>query len=443
MRAAALALVGALASTSTACDSSGAGYVGLPDDQFLASEHFRYHARAGTKVDPTILDRLERHRSEFNAWFGVTNDVTDYFLYTDADDLARNATPCHGRGCVDGTSIHIDDPFHEHELVHAWMYPTNLPHSFVVEGLAQRAACLTPQTAAEVDPADWRRLIGASTIGDGPDVQAVYDFGHRLVSWMLETGDTARFVDYYRNSRPWTDPDLFGADFTAYWGRSLDDVAVEIGRSARYARSECSCASPALPVDGTAHRFVASQEYRVIDAAGSEDVRLELESATGVPLQPGACSGADETLTWAWPSAKRPTVTVARLPPGRHAVRAVPGFQGTVQAHARQQPFGDPSCEAAAAAPLALGARDAIFFVDHQRAKEATWFAVVADRPYQATSSFGGFLFVCDACRGGQCTGSPPETGIPVPVPVGTSIIGVLSGKPDPQDALVTLTEAR
>jgi hypothetical protein len=440
MRTAAAALVGVLTAATAGCGPSAPPhYEGLPDHQLLVSEHFRYHARGDVLLDPTIMERLERHRTEFNEWFGVTNDVTDYYLYADLDDLIRNS-PCPKRGCVDGTSIHITNPFHEHELVHALMAPTNVPHSFFTEGIAQWASCLSPQTAAEVDPSAWSTLAAVSTAGVGPEVDAVYHLGQRLVAWMLEIGNTARFVDFYRRSLPWRDPDRVGAEFEAFWGRSIADVAQQVGRDARYSRSQCACRAPSLPVDGTEHSFVASQEYRVIEAA--EDVRLELHSATGVPLEPGACSGADELRLYGWPSGERPTVTVGRLAPGRHVVRAAPERSGTVRASAMLTPFGDPSCEAATAAPLALGERDATLFVSHERSAEVTWFAVMADRPYLAISNVGSVSLVCDACKRGRCFGTLPEYGLSTPVPAGLSLISVVAMKDHPQDVVVSLTAA-
>src|SRR4051812_32057658 len=107
----------ALAST---CSSSGGS--GLPDDQVLSSPNFRYHARVDAVLDPSIMERLERHRTEFNQRFGVTNGVIDYYLFRDRDDVLRNSgCPTEADGCAPHRSVLTTEPFMEHELVHAFM----------------------------------------------------------------------------------------------------------------------------------------------------------------------------------------------------------------------------------------------------------------------------------------------------------------------------------
>jgi len=63
--------------------------------------------------------------------------VIHYYKFVDATDFAMNA-PCPkgSGGCADGRGVYTFDPFHQHELVHAYLWPFGLPLTVVMEGAA-------------------------------------------------------------------------------------------------------------------------------------------------------------------------------------------------------------------------------------------------------------------------------------------------------------------
>ncbi|MDB4981625.1 MAG: hypothetical protein JWM82_2377, partial [Myxococcales bacterium] len=210
----------ALAMLALAC-----GRDDLPSAQLLTSPNFRYHARADAVLDPTIMDRLEKHRSEFDAEFGIDSGVVDYYLFRDSDDLLAHSG-CPGRECTPGRSVRTTKPFEEHELVNAFLADLGRVPPVLAEGIAQHAACLQPQIAELVESGTWPQVVGTDPgTSDLVAERRVYDFGERLVAWMLEQGGPRRFAEFYGASLASLDPALFTLEFERTWGRRLSDVA--------------------------------------------------------------------------------------------------------------------------------------------------------------------------------------------------------------------------
>jgi hypothetical protein len=384
----------------------------LPNDQLLTSAHFRYHARADAVLDPTIMDRLEAHRTEFDARFGVAPGTIDYYLFRDHADQGANSPCPEGTSCTDGRSVLTSAPFHEHELVHAFLSDTGKTAPVMAEGFAQHASCLFPRFAYAVPPEQWPVAIPLSP--------AAYNFGQRLVSWMLAAGGTERLLDFYHLCLPTTDAALFALQFEQYWGRRIADVAVEI-QDTRFAGSSCPCAAPPLPADGSPTSFVAMQDYRTIDVA--QESRLELGSS-GPLVYPASCANAVDGLAEVLPIAPVAR-TVARVGAGRFGVLAWPTADGTtVTVRRTQQPQSDWSCEAAFKAPVVVGSGDVALWVTPDMASDphGTWFAVNIDGPRVLSMlSDEGFAIACTAC--GQCGGvriSPVIT-----IPGGTVVVAL------------------
>jgi hypothetical protein len=350
----------------------------LPDDQLLSSPHFRYHARAESVLDPTIVDRLEADRTELDGYLGIDSGVVDYYLFPSVED--RHATVGCDVECTQGRSIYTAIPFQEHELVHAFLADVNQPPRVFMEGMAQYFACRFPKTAYQVSPAAWPE-IGAKSISrfDGRDI--LYSFGQRLISWMAQTGGTERLVAFYRSALLTTDAALFALQFERFWGRKLGVVAGELVDQ-RYAGSFCPCTAPPLPTDGSPTSFVAGQDYRTLDVAGPS--RVELANDHPLITFPYACASA--ILDWnddsdTWPAAPTATaLTVARVGPGRYGVTA-PSIGGeTVTLHLTQRAQSDWSCHAAAANPIAIGDREVTAWVTPEFDGEETWFAFTLDK---------------------------------------------------------------
>jgi hypothetical protein len=393
----------------------------LPNDQVLTSAHFRYHARAETVLDPTIMDRLETHRAEFDTWFGVESGLVDYYLFRDDHDFLANA-PCPGHSCTSGSSVFTTAPVHEHELVHGFLADVGQPAEILGEGIAQHAACIQTHIATQIPPASWPQVAGGSNTNDTD----IYNFGQRLTAWMLAARGPAAFISFYGKSLRTHDPALFALQFEDFWGRRLGDVAVELNDD-RYEGSSCPCGAPAVPDDGSPISFVAQQDYRTFDVA--EESRVQLGS-DGPLVYPASCVNAADEGADSVPAASA-ALTVARVGAGRFGVIAWPGADGTtVTVRRTQQPQRDWSCEAALKAPVAVGAGDVALWVTPDLASDAngTWFAVDVDGPRVLSMlSLDGLAIVCTSSCDHCGLGGAALAG-PVVTPGGIVKVHLLTG---------------
>jgi hypothetical protein len=407
----------------------------LPDDQLLTSAHFRYHARAGTVLDPTIMNRLEVHRAEFDARYAVDPGMIDYYLFRDDADRDANSPCGAGNNCTVQRSVMSSTPFHEHELVHAFLYDTGQPALVVAEGFAQYAACIVPRLAYPISPNQWPIAVGSSA--DGPVADGyLYNFGQRLVAWMMAAGGTKQVLDFYHRSVGTTDAALFALQFERFWGRRLGDVAVEL-QDARYAGSSCPCTAPAVADDGSATSFVTLQDYRTVDVAAES--RLELASDAGQLVFPFVCANApnDGPILPIHDAPQGASLTIARVGSGRYGVTAAYPATGTAVVHQSLRAADDWMCDTAAANPVALAGREITAWVAPGMSG-GTWFAFSLDG--DATLDFLGEsteVVVCPSCADARSAMSPcgiPKiatnlpTTIPVPRPSsGTVVIGLFS----------------
>jgi hypothetical protein len=412
-----------LASLLTACSNAN-----LPDDQLLSSEHFRYHARADAVLDPTIMDRLEAHRTEFDARYGVDPGVVDYYLYRDDADRDANSPCPTGHNCTDQRSVMSSDPFHEHELVHAFLNDTGQPARVVGEGFAQYAACVVPRLGYAIPPEQWPAGV------ESPSPGYVYNFGQRLVAWMMAAGETTRVLDFYHRSVETNDAALFALQFERFWGRRISDVAVEL-QDPRYAGSSCPCAAPALSDDGSATSFVARQDYRTIDV--DAESRLELTSDGGQVVFPFVCANApnDGPILPEGDAPAGASLTIARVGAGRFGVTAAYPATGTAVVHASRRPATDWTCDTAAASPVALAGREITAWVAPGMLG-GTWFSFTLDG--DATLDILGDsteVVLCPSCADARSVSSPcgltqsrsvQQTALPIPRPAsGTVVVGL------------------
>ncbi|HVZ72091.1 MAG TPA: hypothetical protein VHJ20_06925 [Polyangia bacterium] len=340
------------------------------------------------------MERLERHRTEIDTFYGVESGPIDYYLYRDRDDFTASSPCPPSSGCTNGRSVYAYAPLFEHELVHALFADAGEPALVVQEGLAQYAACIQPELGGGGVPEQWPGNV------EGPD----YAFGESLVSWMLTTGGPTRFVRFYGDSLTTRDPAVFALQFERFWGHRLADVAGEL-QDARFAGSSCPCTAPALPADGSAVSFTARQDYRTVDVA--QESRLELRNGGGQLVYPYACANALVDGPYYLPD--RPpssgSLTVAHVGAGRYGVI---GFSGTVSIGQKQTAQSDWSCEAAAANPIDARGRDVTAWATADVASGQTWMALRLEGPRTIDMLTAETAYeVCPACptRAGPTVG--------------------------------------
>jgi len=232
------------------------GDVELPSDRLWTSAHFRYHTRStNTETCPDILALLEQHGDVIHQALGLSWDpgeVIDYYDFDDAMDFAAHAG-CEGfaDGCTVGASVRSFVPFHDHELIHAYLAKVGQPPPFLQEGVAVALSCELYRLAPHAPPTvAWREAFTSKL--DDPS-EALFVGGGWLVSRILATRDPHLLVDLYRASGgPAASPDDFAAAFARVYATTLDDAWADALR-APGGTLFCpwQCSRPALPMDGS------------------------------------------------------------------------------------------------------------------------------------------------------------------------------------------------
>ncbi|HSY41142.1 MAG TPA: hypothetical protein VLA79_16495, partial [Polyangia bacterium] len=140
---------------------------------------------------------------------------------------------------------------YRHELIHAYMAllaPGVVPVPFIVEGTAQAIGCQGLQVGISLtdDVPPWELAIAS--------LDYAYDQGGLFVRYLIRTQGIDAFVRYYRQAPGRRDPALFAANFSAFWGMSVDDAWAAmhtVGPGVATTDSLiCPCGLPVLPTDG-------------------------------------------------------------------------------------------------------------------------------------------------------------------------------------------------
>ena len=186
------------------------------------SQHFRLWLDLDLGLDPSLtgsdeLARLETDWSDNATFLRTPEEKVDYYWLT--ADHAQAV--CHGfPSCFGGGSVYTYVPVHGHELIHAYTYPRrgHFPLPLVAEGVAEAVGCAASGNPAIAQSVPWRD-VAAQTNGDG-----VYQQGKQLVRYLIVTHGVDAFLQYYDQAPSDPDPDAFAANFSNFWGRSIDDV---------------------------------------------------------------------------------------------------------------------------------------------------------------------------------------------------------------------------
>jgi hypothetical protein len=275
--------------------------LGLPSEIEWRSEHFVYHARAADgAVCPGVLDQMERHFDTIVAATGLAwpeGRVIHYYKFVDKSDYeAASGCPRDSSGCAGDGNAYAYEPFHEHELVHAYFEPLGSPPRILSEGVAKVLACSPLDfTSALPDLAAAEREGPVEIELYNPERDAPYTLGSLLVSHLIATYGWEAFLDLYRG--PWRSrgeaeldqnlQDLYGTSFDSAWAIASRGAAT----SQCLAAWACAAAplepgvaqTPSLNCDDRPYRSVTGALQ--FDARGGGDAAFLLECPAD-PAQP-------------------------------------------------------------------------------------------------------------------------------------------------------------
>jgi len=248
--------------------TAGCGPDPIPGTEVGESAHFRFFIdpdRADDlSADPQGTKRLAELETDFadkRTMLGTPDGrKIDYHLLTPAHVAAvcgftEFSTSDGESACFLEDQMAIAAAYvpHQHELIHAYMTlvaPGSRPVPFLVEGIAEAIGCSRPG----IDRT-WQVAWQQATIGTAADPdEYVYSEGGLFARTLIRTQGIDAYLRYFRQAPARRDWALFAANFSAFWGMSLDDAwtamhTVSPGDSETDVEI-CPCSLAPAPTDG-------------------------------------------------------------------------------------------------------------------------------------------------------------------------------------------------
>ena len=394
----------------------------------LGSEHFEVQVSPGAPLRPDMLETLEEHYRVTRAFLKFPEGRVIYSLLASLKDAQQACEVTQfPAACTQGNHVYTTSTFDQHELIHAYMSFVAEPAPILQEGIAEGVICSelsnVPASAIEVVP--WQTALSTFPTGR----RDVYDTAFYLFVHLVQRFGIDAFVDYYRHAPRTLDPNVFRADFEAFWDVPLDSFWQELAQSRDGLPGlapVCPCTqTPTVPIDGRPLEISARDTWMVGD--------VDLVPPDGVfPFpddDPGAytiVSHGGLSLRSCWQDRKfdlsgyaipgSDAVIVARLAPERHYL-AFTALEAT-SASVTKGDFVTATCDAARTITLPpgasgeIGVRIAAGDATQAATNEWYWRVAVGDLSHVTVSppAVGATkLTVCPSCD----QGSPACVTIP------------------------------
>lgn len=433
-----------LATVALVLLESGACGNDLPRDRTWEAGPVRYHTRSSDDlVCPDLVGVLEQHLAVINGALGQGLDPAtrvEYFKFASQSDLDAHG-PCDGAiACTDRNQVMTAAPFHQHELIHAYLFPIGFPPWFLLEGAAVALSCQL--SLYERPTADsWRTVMTR----DRHDA-ALYAGGGWLVAHLLVSYAPAKFLQLYAEVPQAADADLVSATFERIYGITLDTAWADV-IALTTAPPNCpwECAQP--PLNGS------SQEHPP-PTCGLDDLTRTFDAPTGGgafvltsssprPIEIGSC-GPDNA------SPGR-----SAIPPWRDGVAVLGLLRAGSYFLSFDPPSGDLTLAFPASSPLGPECATAIpvdtsrFSVTHVTVPRGTseiHAAVsVSERPVEIFSNAQAEdtqVDYCGSCGAVACTPIPRSTVVRVTTN-GTSFLRVATSGADRSFVTTTIRSLR
>ena len=345
----------------------------------------------------------------------------DYHLLT----LEEISSVCQepASGCEMGPTLVIATntlPY-EHELIHAYMAlvapGVGLP--FIVEGIAQAIGCQGLQVGISLtdDVPSWEQALAS--------LDHAYDQGGLFVRYLIRTQGIDAFVRYYQQAPGRRDPALFAANFSAFWGMSIDDAWTAmhtVGPGAATTDSLiCPCSLSALPTDGRSpDSNRATHPYWPLPDTGGAS--LALVAPSGGAFFVSDCEGVAPLLESGLSRLQTSDPSVPSLTDAAIAFVQFPSdgrrrFLTTIISapitSASVGPYVADSCDTTVPYQLPKdfldGAGELSIIVDRTTVGAVTKYVQV-QAPGGGVANLGPDVDVCDSCAFGQGTCVPTLT---------------------------------
>jgi hypothetical protein len=235
---------------SSACSHSE---LDLPSYGNWTSTHFDYRTRQSDATTcPDVLETLENHFSELQNYLGFSWTAAarvSYYKFQDQADFRSHGTcPPDAGGCAVDTSVETPNALDEHELVHAYLYPTGFPPWVLVEGVAVALSCTSAGYTKPTLTWDQLATIPSGTV----DPFTVYDAGAWLVGYLLNVFGGPQFLSLYASLPHAASASEMDAAFQSIYNQSLANIWATV-LSDDQPRNNCvwECSRPPIALDGS------------------------------------------------------------------------------------------------------------------------------------------------------------------------------------------------
>ena len=358
-------VVGATAAALGGCDDG----IDLPTQRVFASEHFAYFARADDpKPCPALADVFEQHFRAVQAYLGLVpwpaDRVIPYYKFVDGGDATRSSG-CPVRSACAGHDVRSYETFHEHELIHAYLFSFGEPPALFQEGIAVVLAC--DSAFADAMPMPWADAVRSN---DALHETGIYVTGAILVKYLLMTQGAAPFMQLYGELPHGAAPDVVDAAIQRIYGSSADELWQLALAAPRGCIPVGRCARDEIPVDGTPSAVgdVCGLDFDrrtfTIPAAGN----VTVGTSANLSFSLGSC---DQTSHWLRegfqdspgvgfnPGAPLPpNLALTELGAGRYFVE-FSNQPADLAVTAPLQPWAAPSCDGAR--PLSIAPTGSLY----------------------------------------------------------------------------------
>lgn len=214
-------VAGALALASIACDGVSARSIGESAHFHLfLGDGYDLHTVLGGSGDD-VLAQLESNWTDTGTLLHMPDSgKIDYYLLL-PNQISAKCTP-EAAGCELDRSVYSTHSPDQHELNHAYMelLSSHRPAALLVEGVADAIGCddggAPPPSFNNVP--DWRSIVNYSSFPE------VYAPGREFTRYLILTSGPEQFLRYYQQAPNTRDPNVFAANFAAFWSTDIDTV---------------------------------------------------------------------------------------------------------------------------------------------------------------------------------------------------------------------------
>ena len=231
----------------------------LPEVRVGSSAHFNYYVREeDNSFCEGLLEVMEQHFSLIQSHLGFewpAGEKINYYKFLDIDDYQRSTgrdywANAQERG--ETTMVLSPEPFHQHELMHAYLYPTGLSFPLLTEGLA------------ETYSRGGRCLFGfPSDISFDDafhDSEMVYVYGCPWAGFLLNTWGAQKILSIYAALPVDASIEEANEQFVSTLGVSAEDtwrMMLEENDETKRVIPVWHCNAPELSIDGTVQLIAA------------------------------------------------------------------------------------------------------------------------------------------------------------------------------------------